>query len=79
MKRILLIALLAISSIASENYATMKNCETLKLSRFTTLVSCHNIDYLIEHKVQDDEEKDNIKQITAITVKDKKIIISTGK
>ena len=57
----------------------MKNCESLKLSRFTTLVSCHNVDYLIEYKYQDDEEKDNIKNITVITVNDKKIIKITGK
>ena len=78
MIKILLVALLATLSLATE-YANMKNCETIKLSRYTTLVSCHNVDYLIEYKYQDDEEKDNIKKITAITVKDQKIIRSTGK
>lgn len=78
MMKILLVALLATFSLASE-YANMKNCETIKLSRYTTLVSCHNIDYIIEYKIEDDEEKDNIKKITAITVKDQKIIKSIGK
>jgi len=79
MKFFLIISLLFISSFANENYINMKNCESLKLSRYTTLVSCHNVDYLIEYKFQDDEEKDNIKKITAITVRDQKIIKSVGK
>lgn len=79
MKSFLIIAVLVIASFASENYINMKSCESIKLSKFTTLVSCHNVDYLIEYKFQDDEEKDNIKKITAITVKDQKIIKSVGK
>ncbi len=79
MKKFLVLALLVVSSFANENYINMKNCESIKLSRYTTLVSCHNVDYLIEYKYQDDEEKDNIKKITAITVKDQKIIKSIGK
>lgn len=78
MIKLLLVALLATISLANE-YANMKNCETIKLSRYTSLVSCHNVDYLIEYKYEDDEEKDNIKKITAITVKDQKIIKSVGK
>lgn len=78
MIKLLLVALLATVSLANE-YANMKNCETIKLSRYTSLVSCHNVDYLIEYKYEDDEEKDNIKKITAITVKDQKIIKSVGK
>lgn len=78
MIKLLLVVLLATISLANE-YANMKNCETIKLSRYTSLVSCHNVDYLIEYKYEDDEEKDNIKKITAITVKDQKIIKSVGK
>ena len=79
MKRILILAIMTGSLFASENYVNMKNCESLKLSRYTTLVSCHKVDYLIEYKLEDDEEKDTIKKITAITVKDQKIIKSVGK
>ncbi len=57
----------------------MKSCEKIQLSKFTSLVSCHQVDYLIEYKLEDDEEKDNIKKITAITVKDQKIIKSERK
>jgi len=79
MNKFLILTFLIVGSFASENYINMKNCESIKLSRYTTLVSCHNVDYLIEYKYQDDEEKDNIKKITAITVKDQKIIKSIGK
>ena len=79
MKKILFLTILAIFTFANDNIINVKNCESIKLSKFTTLVSCHNVDYLIEYKFQDDEEKDNIKKITAITVKDQKIIKSVGK
>lgn len=74
--------LLSISSVflfANENYINMKNCEKIQLSKFTTLVSCHQVDYLVEYMLQDDDEKDNIKKITAITVKDQKIIKNVSK
>ena len=79
MKKLLIVSILFLFSFASENYVNMKNCESIKLSRYTTLISCHKLDYLVEYKFQDDEEKDNIKKITAITVKDQKIIKSIGK
>lgn len=79
MKKILFLTILSIFTFANDNIINVKNCESIKLSKFTTLVSCHNVDYLIEYKFQDDEEKDNIKKITAITVRDQKIIKSVGK
>lgn len=79
MIKYLLLVVFASFCFASQDYAVMKNCETIKLSRYTTLVSCHNLDYLVEFKVEDDNEKDNIKKITAITTKDKKIIKTIGK
>ncbi|QKJ24288.1 hypothetical protein [Poseidonibacter lekithochrous] len=79
MKTVLLLTVLSIFSFANENYINMKNCEKIQLSKFTSLVSCHQVDYLIEYKLEDDEEKDNIKKITAITVKDQKIIKSERK
>lgn len=79
MKTVLLLAVLSVFSFANENYINMKRCEKIQLSKFTSLVSCHQVDYLIEYKLEDDEEKDNIKKITAITVKDQKIIKSERK
>lgn len=79
MKKILILITFTLFSFANDKFINMKKCESLKLSKFTTLVSCHNIDYLIEYKIQDDEEKDNIKSITAITVNDKKIIKTVGR
>ena len=79
MKIVLLLTVLSVFSFANENYINMKNCEKIQLSKFTSLVSCHQVDYLIEYKLEDDEEKDNIKKITAITVKDQKIIKSERK
>ncbi len=78
-KKILIILIFAVSCFAGENYINMKNCETIKLSQYTTLVACHKIDYLIEYRQVEDEEKDTIKKITAITQKDQKIIKSLGK
>lgn len=72
-KIVLFFIITTVSSFAN-TFANMKNCEKILLSKYTTLVSCHQIDYLIEYKYNDDEEKDNIKKITAITVKDQKII-----
>jgi len=79
MRKLFIFTIFSFFCFANDNFINMKSCESLKLSKFTTLVSCHNIDYLIEYKYQDDEEKDNIKKITAITVNDEKIIRITGK
>lgn len=74
--KFLLLSLITLSSYANENFINMKSCENIKLSKYTTLISCHKIDYLIEYRNIDDEEKDNIKKITAITLKDSRIIKS---
>lgn len=79
MRKFLLLTFFTIFSFANENYVNMKNCETIKLSLYTVLVSCHKIDYLVEYRNVDDEEKDTVKRVTAITLKDKRIIKSVGK
>ncbi len=73
---VLLLSFISISSYANENFLNMKSCESIKLSTYTTLISCHKIDYLVEYRNIDDNEKDNIKKITAITLKDSRIIKS---
>lgn len=79
MKIILFLSIFTIFSFANEIFTNMKNCESIKLSRYTTLISCHKIDYLVEYRFIDDEEKDSIKKITAITLKDTKVIKNLGK
>ena len=75
MKKLLFIPIFCIASFASENsFINMKNCESVRLSKLTTLVSCHQMDYLVEYRVVDDEEKDPVKKVTAIT-KDKQVVI----
>lgn len=78
MIRILFISILPVFLFAN-NVINMKSCERIELSKFTALVSCHHVDYLIEYRLIDDEEKDNIKKITAITVKDQKILMNVSK
>ena len=79
MKKFIILSLLSILAFANDNLINMKKCESIQLSKYTTLVSCHKIDYLIEYRFVDDEEKDTIKKITAITLKDTKVIKSLGK
>ncbi len=79
MRNILILSVFAIFSFANANPINMKQCEHIKLSPFTTLVSCHKLDYLVEYRLVDDEEKDTIKKITVITLKDQRIIKSAGK
>lgn len=73
MVKLLLIVLSIIPMFAND--MNMKKCETIKLSKFTTLVSCFKIDYLIEYYEPRRDDDDNIKKITIITINDKKIII----
>jgi len=79
MKKFLILSILSLLSFANEELVNMKNCESIRLSNYTTLVSCHKIDYLIEYRFVDDEEKDPIRKITAITSKDTKVIKNIGK
>ncbi len=79
MKLILTFVLCLSFTIANDNFINMKECEVIKLSKLTTLVSCHKIDYLIEYRVVDDEEIDKIKKITAITQKEQRVIKETGR
>ncbi|MBS9782279.1 MAG: hypothetical protein KGV43_00545 [Arcobacter sp.] len=74
LKKVLILVFLS-NIFLFANDVNMKNCEQIKLSKYTTLVSCHQIDYIIEYKFTEEEEEDNIKQIIAITPKDKKIIL----
>ncbi len=79
MKIILAFSLCISFLLAQDNFINMKKCEVIKLSKLTTLISCHKIDYLVEYRLNDDEEVDKIKKITAITQKEQRVIKSTGR
>lgn len=75
MNKILILILLSFSSYAADNIINEKKCENIKLSTYTTLISCHELDYLVEYKDVRRDDEDNIKKITLITAKDQKIIV----
>ncbi len=80
MKKLLLILAFSLTASASENtFVNMKNCESIVLSKLTTLISCHQMDYLVEYRNIDDEEKDRIKKVTVVTPKSQVIIKNVGK
>lgn len=80
MRLFLALSIFIVSSFANANFQNMKNCETLKLSLFTVLVSCHNQDYIIEYKkVEEPEEQDTVKRITVVTPNDQRVIKSMEK
>ncbi len=78
MNKILLLLSLCLAPIFADAI-NPKKCESLKLSNFTTLVSCHKIDYIIEYYEPRRDDEDSIKKITLITINDKKIIKITSK
>lgn len=79
MKKLIILSAFAISIFANDTFLNMKSCESVKLSKYTSLVSCHKVDYLIEYRFVDEEEQDNIKKITVITPTDSRIIKKIGK
>jgi hypothetical protein len=75
MKTLLVLFLVTIFSFANEKILNAKNCEKFQLSKYTLLISCHKLDYLVEYKYNDDVEKDDIKKITVITSQEEKILL----
>jgi len=78
MNKILLLLSLCLAPVFAETI-NPKKCESIKLSNLTTLVSCHQRDYIIEYYEPKRDDEDSIKKITVITINDKKIIRSMGK
>ncbi|RXK13461.1 hypothetical protein CP965_06570 [Halarcobacter mediterraneus] len=79
MKKILLfIALIHSFLFAQDNIINMKKCESVKVSKYTSIVSCHKVDYLIEYRYIDDVEKDSVKKITVITPQKQVIVKDIG-
>lgn len=81
MIRLVFLAFVISFTYANDNIINPKKCEVIKLSNFTTLVSCHKLDYLVEYYIPRLDEEDTIKKITVLTKEDKKIIIkkNTGR
>ena len=79
MKKLLLfIALIHSFLFAQDNIINMKKCESVKVSKYTSIVSCHQVDYLIEYRYIDDAEKDPVKKITVITPQKQVIVKDIG-
>ncbi|PHO10744.1 hypothetical protein CPG37_02565 [Malaciobacter canalis] len=75
MKKIVLLCFITLFTYAKDNIIQPKKCEIVKLSNFTTLVSCHKLDYIVQTKQARRDDEDNIEQITVLTKQDSKIII----
>jgi len=76
LKTFLLLTLITITSFAADTIINTKNCETIKLSNFTTLISCHNMDYLVEYRDVRRDDEDKVKKITLITSTENKVLVS---
>ncbi|WP_417326258.1 fibronectin type III domain-containing protein [Halarcobacter sp.] len=80
MKKLLLTLAFCVAAFANENnFVNMKNCESIKLSKLTSIVSCHQVDYLVEYRVVDDEEKDPVKKVTVVTKENQVVIKNLGR
>lgn len=64
---------------AKENIIEQKNCEVIKLSSLTTLVSCHHFDYLIEYQQVIRDDEDSVKKVTAISPQQTQILKQNAK
>lgn len=70
----LVLFIFTVTLFANDTVIPQKKCEVIKLSNFNTLVSCHNFDYLIEYQETRRDDEDSVKKITAISLKETKII-----
>jgi hypothetical protein len=64
---------------AKEKIMEQKNCEVIKLSQLSTLVSCHHFDYLIEYQQVIRDDEDSVKKITAISPQQTQILKNSVK
>lgn len=71
--RIFLIVLFSTFLFANDHHIKLKDCEVIRLSKLTDIVSCSNIDYLVEYD-ESDEQRGEVKKVTAVTVKDARVI-----
>ncbi|RXJ95093.1 hypothetical protein CRV00_04875 [Malaciobacter molluscorum] len=76
MNKIFLLVTLALASYANDTIIQPKKCEIIKLSNFTTLVSCNKLDYIVQTKESRRDDEDNMKKIIVLSEKDNKIIIN---
>ncbi|WP_419771353.1 MAG: hypothetical protein ACNI3C_06065 [Candidatus Marinarcus sp.] len=73
-KYLLSVILTSLGLFAQESIIAPKNCEVIKLSTYTTLVSCDKFDYLVEYQDVKRDDEDGVKKVTAISLKETKII-----
>lgn len=77
----LLLLFFASALLFGENKSIIeqKNCEVIKLSQLSTLVSCHHFDYLIEYQQVIRDDEDSVKKITAISPSQTQILKNSVK
>ncbi|AXH10703.1 hypothetical protein CP960_02310 [Malaciobacter halophilus] len=76
MKKIVLLCFFTLFAYSNDNTLQPKKCEVIKLSNYTTLVSCHKLDYIVQTKQSRRDDEDNIKKITVLTKQESKIILN---
>lgn len=76
MKKIVAISTLFLASLGfGDTVINPKKCETIGISKYTKLISCYKVDYLVEYKIDvDTSEVDSVKKITMITPQGQKVI-----
>lgn len=79
MKKLFILLFIISFTYGNDTIINPKKCEVIKLSNFTTLVSCQKLDYLVEYYIPRQDDVDTIKKITVLTKEDKKIIVNIGK
>ena len=70
----MIITLFFATLYANNTSVKFKHCEIINLSELTDIVSCGKVDYLIEYKQNDEYKRGEVKKITAVTLKDAKVI-----
>lgn len=76
MRNFIILTLFSIAAFSADTIINTKKCETLKISTYTTLISCHDMSYLIEYKDVRRDDEDNVKKITIITQNDSKVVVT---
>ena len=76
MKNFIILTLLSIAAFGADTIINTKKCETLKISNYTTLISCHDMSYLIEYREVRRDDEDIVKKITIITQNDSKVVVT---
>ena len=75
LRTMIFIAMITSGLIAGDIIKNPKNCEKIVLSVKVDLVSCENLDYLVEYEIYD-EKRGEVVKVTALTQRDARVIKS---